>query len=348
MPVEIRLLALPLRETLGAAHGASSPVRELVVVHLTDDDGTEGWGECSALTEPGYTSEWARGAMGVLASGGPIDVAVHPMAAAAIEMAELDVHLHRQQLSLASWLEVTTTHVPAGATVGFGSRQTTVDRAVALAHAGFSRLKLKIEPGHDTAVVNAVAKALADSSVVLHVDANGSYDAGDDAPLYRLHEFGVTVIEQPYAPGTIEPLLNLIESSPALVIADEAIDTIAGAEWHQENGLLGGISIKPPRVGGLAIATRLAQWCATHDVPASAGGMLESGLGRHALAAFAAHDAVTIPGDLSPARRWLAADPWPDLEMKDGLITVPTTIGVAPPPDLELLDQLTVKITTLP
>ncbi|MGZ0230470.1 MAG: enolase C-terminal domain-like protein [Acidimicrobiales bacterium] len=347
MEVEVRLLSLPLREALEAAHGASASVRELVVIRVVEDDGTEGWGECSALTNPGYTSEWARGAFDILVSGGSVDPDVHPMAASAVEMADLDVQLRRQNQSLASWLEVTDTHVGAGATVGFASVPETIARCVALAETGFRRIKLKIEPGYDLDVVGPVSKALADFDVALHVDANGSYDAGDDAPLHRLHEFGVTVIEQPYAPGTIEPLLNLIESGPALVIADEAIDTIADAQWHLENGLLGGISIKPPRVGGLANARKLAQWCSTHNVPASAGGMLESGLGRHALAAFAGQDAITVTGDLSPASRWLAVDPWPDLAMNEGRIAVPTAAGIAPSPNLDLLDQVTVQIATL-
>ena len=75
--------------------------------------------------------------------------------------------------------------------------------------------------------------------------------------------------------------------------------------------------------------------------------MLESGLGRHALAAFAGQDAITVTGDLSPASRWLAVDPWPDLAMNEGRIAVPTAAGIAPSPNLDLLDQVTVQIATL-
>jgi L-alanine-DL-glutamate epimerase-like enolase superfamily enzyme len=70
--------------------------------------------------------------------------------------------------------------------------------------------------------------------------------------------------------------------------------------------------------------------------------MLESALGRHALAAFAANDGVEITGDVSPSRRWLATDPWPDLKMSDGMIAVPTSPGVAPLPDQDRIEDLTI------
>jgi hypothetical protein len=52
---------------------------------------------------------------------------------------------------------------------------------------------------------------------------------------------------------------------------------------------------------------------------------------------------VDLVGDLSPAGRWLADDPWPDLAMRGGRIAVPTTAGVAPPPDPDRLDAVTTR-----
>ena len=118
--LEIRLLELPMRSSLVAAHDRGpAPVRELVIVCAQTDHGV-GWGECSALNQPTYSSEWARQSFQVLAAGTEgIDIA--PMAAAAVEMALLDAELKAGGVSLAAHLGATATHVPAGVVVGLGS-----------------------------------------------------------------------------------------------------------------------------------------------------------------------------------------------------------------------------------
>ena len=93
--VELRLLSLPTIEVLAAGHDRSPDERrELVVIGITEEAGTTGWGECSALNRPTYTSEWARGSFAALADllssarpAGPPLAPTHPMAAAGIEMA---------------------------------------------------------------------------------------------------------------------------------------------------------------------------------------------------------------------------------------------------------------------
>ena len=88
------LLRLPTHRSLDAAHGVSTAgFRMLTVVGLHDQNDTttvRGWGECSALNEPGYTAEWAEGAFDLLRSGRPFDRFNAPMATAAIEMTMLD------------------------------------------------------------------------------------------------------------------------------------------------------------------------------------------------------------------------------------------------------------------
>jgi O-succinylbenzoate synthase len=118
-------------------------------------------------------------------------------------------------------------------------------------------------------------------------------------------------------------------------------------EHLRQAGAVSGVSIKPSRLGGLLPARDLHDGCVEMGLPATAGGMLETGLGRHALAALASLPGFTLTGDLSPAGRWLAADPWPDLEMGAGQIRVPTTPGVAPSPDPELIDRYTAKRSEL-
>ncbi len=345
------------------------------MVSLETADGV-GWGECSALPDPTYTNEFAGGAFRQLvdelgpavlgADVGTDEFVAHcpqparrPMAVAALEMAALDLRLRANGRSLAAHLARAAADseaaepvqsveppgsVPAGAVVGLGTVDEVVASAIRLAADGFGRLKIKIEPGHDLAVVEAVRAAVPE--IELHVDGNGSFTPHDVEQLVAVAATGVAAIEQPFHPADLASARALIERCGATaVIADEAASGVAAVVRLHDAGALTGVSIKPPRVGGLAPTLALHDLCRRRGLVATAGGMLESGLGRHSLAAVAALPGFTLAGDLSPAARWLTQDPWPDLALDpvSGRLPVPTGPGVAPEPDLDLIYDLTVR-----
>ncbi len=358
--IEIRLLDLPLREPFVAAHG-STVSREIVVVRIDGADG-RGWGECSALPEPTYTDEFAAGAFDILdeelaprllghrltASAVRSRLSLvrgNPMAKAALEMALLDAELKADDRSLARWLEVAETRVKAGAAIGLASPDEVADRAASLANDGFARVKLKIMPGHDIDVVAAVKDRVPEIEV--QVDGNGSYGSQHLDQLTRLCEAGISAIEQPFAVDAPTLAAELGGRSPVPVVADEAATSMAAVDRLRAAEAAGGISIKPPRLGGILAARELHDACTEWGLAATAGGMVESGLGRHALAAVAALSGFTIVGDVSPAGRWLSSDPWPDLAMADGYIEVPCEAGIAPEPDGDVLDRHTIKSSLL-
>ncbi len=360
--LDVVLADLPLRERFAAGHGTTS-VRTITLVRVETDVGP-GWGECSALPDATYTAEWAAGAYQALTEAGPMligrpltptdmgpiadnsGVELGPMARAGLEMALLDAHLKATGRPLARWLGATAEWVRAGVSIGLDTVEATVDRAVQLADDGYPRLKVKVQPGHDLDLVLALRARL--PKVELHVDANGTYGPDGVDQLQRMVDAGVDAVEQPFAPDRpdlagllIERLTQAGLERSVPVVADEAVQAPGDYEPLHRAGGLSGLSIKPPRVGGVAAAVELHDRCRADRVPATAGGMLETGLGRHALAAVAALPGFTLTGDLSPAGRWLAADPWPDLTMTDGRLKVPTEPGVAPPPDRELLHRYT-------
>jgi O-succinylbenzoate synthase len=358
--VEIRLLELPLREPFAAAHGTVT-TRELVVVRVSTDLG-EGWGECSALPEPTYTTEFAGGAYLLLVEElaprlvgldlAPDQVITslstvpgNPMAKAALEMAMLDALLRHQDRSLASFLGAVADRIQAGATVGLALPADVVASVTALAEEGYHRVKVKIVPEHDRVVVDQVVLRFPDMEV--QVDGNGSFGAEHAATLMAVADAGVAAIEQPFPPGQLGLASALVARSEVPVVADEAAVSLTAVDQLRRASALSGVSIKPPRLGGLMAARAIHDHCLEHGVPASVGGMLESGLGRHALAALAALPGFGLTGDVSPARRWLAADPWPDLVMEDGRIVVPTGPGVAGDPDPLTLDRHTLEKATV-
>ena len=347
MYVDIRLLSLPMRRRLVTAHDragadASADARELVVVCINTPGGS-GWGECAALNRPTYTAEHAAASFDLLSAGLQVDPVVAPMAHAAVEMALLDLTLKSAGRSLAAHLGVTATTVPAGVAVGLDALDGTLETISALMDEGYARVKLKVVPGASAAVVAAVRHRFGD--LELQVDANASFGMDTLPELRAMADAGVTAIEQPFAVGDLTSLRALTDLVNVPIIADESVATVGDAQALHERGLLGGLSLKAPRLGGLAAAVAMHRRCTGWAVPMTPGGMLECGLGRHALAALAALPGCTITGDVSPARLWLDADPWPDLTMIAGRIAVPTSPGVAPAPDLEVLERFTVRRT---
>lgn len=360
--VEVRLLSLPMREAFGAAHGTVQR-REITVLRVDTDEG-HGWGECAALTEATYSDEHAAGAFDILA--GTLlprlvglrldadaaleclaDVPRNPMAKAAVEMALLDVALRSSGRSLASWLvdgvEPPAT-IPAGAVMGLAPPAEVAERVAALAADGFGRVKVKIMPGHDREVLAAVRARCPDLD--LQADANGSYQAADLPLLASLADAGLGALEQPFPadqPRWATELMATTTDVGLMVVADEAATDLPAVQALYRARALRGVAVKPSRLGGLIAARQLHDWCLGAGVALTAGGMVETGLGRHALAALAALPGFTVTGDVSPAGRWLAADPWPDLVMVGGRIVVPSSPGVAPDPDPDALDHHTLR-----
>ncbi|MCP3992305.1 MAG: o-succinylbenzoate synthase [Actinomycetia bacterium] len=354
--IELRLLNLPLVEPFVAAHGTMT-TRELVVVRIETDSG-HGWGECSALPEPTYSDEFAGGAFIILedelgprivghrlTAGDVLNrlavVGGNPMAKAALEMALLDAELRADGTSLADHLGHGTTEVKAGAAVGLGSRDEVTERIADLVAEGFARVKLKIEPGHDQQVVEQIQAQV--PGVEIQLDGNGSYRRDHVSLLTELATSGVTSIEQPFAPGDETTAAVLVEASPVPIVADEAATDLVTVDRLARHGVLSGVSIKPPGLGGIGAAISMHDRALGLGLALTAGGMVESGLGRHSLAAVAGLPGFTLTGDISPAGRWLASDPWPDLSMTDGTVSVPSGPGVAPEPDYESIDHHTIR-----
>lgn len=379
--IDVHLLDLPLVEPFAASHGTTT-TRTIVVVRLVAD-GSVGWGECSALPAATYSPESAAGSYRLLSeqllpellSGSwsaedperrLADLATRlgpaPMAIAAVEMALLDAELQASGISLARWLGADRQMIPAGVSLGLDRPEGVVERAAGLVADGYRRLKVKIQPGHDRSVLDAL---LAEPTIAavepeIQLDANGAYGPDDLDLLVGLAEAGADALEQPLAPAEVDAAARLVERLAALpigtastgprvgdrpvpVVADEAVTTIEDVERLSDRGALTGVSIKPARVGGLLTARAIHDRCRAKGLAATAGGMLETGLGRHALAALAALPGFDLTGDLSPAGRWLASDPWPDLTMTDASIAVPAGPGVAPAPDQDLLEHHTIE-----
>jgi O-succinylbenzoate synthase len=107
------------------------------------------------------------------------------------------------------------------------------------------------------------------------------------------------------------------------------------------------VNLKPGRVGGFAEALAIHDVCANNNVPVWCGGMLESGIGRAYNVALASLPNFSLPGDLSPSRRYWERDiVVPEWTMStSGEVNVPIDVpGIGVNVDVDLVDDFTERI----
>lgn len=357
--VELRRVSLPLRRPFRSAHG-EVVTRELLVVRVVTGAG-EGWGECAAMDRAGYTHEDIHNARLALATElvpalrmRPVVSATavaslparaaHPMAAAALEAAMLDAELRAGGKALSAWLGGTRTEVEAGVAVGIpGSVAELLDEVGAAQAEGYRRVKLKVQPGWDVEPVRAVRERFGDD-VVLQVDANGAYRPDDAEHLAGLDPFGLAMIEQPFPAPSLAEHAALAARLQTPLCLDESITSAAVAARAVALGATAVVNLKAGRMGGLLEARRAHDACLRTGTPVWCGGMLESGLGRAANLALASLPGFTLPGDLSPPERYLAADIVAPLARRGPWLAVPGGPGTGAVPRPEALAAHTVAV----
>ena len=349
--VELRRISMPLVAPFRTSFGTQT-TRDILLVRAVTPD-AEGWGECVAMSDPLYSSEYVDAAADVLrrflvprlASAGAVaahevagllaPVKGHRMAKAALETAVLDAELRQEGRSFGRELGAVHDRVPCGVSVGImDGIPELLDAVGGYLDEGYLRIKLKIEPGWDVAPVRAVRERFGDE-VLLQVDANTAYTLADAPQLARLDPFDLLLIEQPLDEEDVLGHADLARLIRTPVCLDESIESARDAAAAIRLGACRIVNVKPGRVGGYLEARRIHDVCVAAGVPVWCGGMLETGLGRAANVALAALPGFTLPGDTSASGRYYAADITEPFVLDDGHLPVPTGpgLGVTPLPD---------------
>jgi O-succinylbenzoate synthase len=344
--VQIRTLRLRLREPFRTSGGVTHD-RTILLLHL-EGEGVAGIGECVAGETPTYSAETVDTARWVLERhlvpailGHAFERAAelvpvldraargHPMAKAAVEMAAWDAEARGRGVSLASLLGGVRETVPAGVSIGIR------DDGAALLHRidaylaeGYRRIKLKIEPGRDFDVLEAVRARHPD--IPLTVDANTAYSPRDCEHLAELDRFQLEYVEQPFGADELVEHAELQARLETPVCLDESIESPGRCRSALVLGACGVVNIKPGRVGGHGPALAIHDLCQDAGVPVWCGGMLESGVGRAHNVALASLPNMTLPGDVSASRRYWERDiVVPPFELAgDGTVAVPGRPGI--------------------
>jgi O-succinylbenzoate synthase len=361
--VELVRIRIPLVSPFRTSFGTQT-AREVLLVHL-HAGGIEGWGECDAMEDPLYSSEYVDAAQRVIVEhllprlfhagcGRAEDIAStlapvkgHRMAKAALEMAWLDAQLRAENVSLAKYLGATRTAVDCGVSVGImDSDDELIEAVTEYIEKGYRRIKLKIEPGRDIDAVRAVRQRF-DRDLMLQVDANTAYTLDDALHLAELDEFGLLLIEQPLPEEEIVAHARLAELVRTPICLDESITSAVVAGEALAIKACSIINIKPGRVGGYLEARAIHDLCAARGVPVWCGGMLETGIGRAANVALAALPNFTLPGDTSASDRYFREDITAPFVLRDGQLDVPTGPGLGVDVVPEILQRLTTSRETI-
>ncbi len=324
-----------------------------------------GWGECASPSDPYYCPETTETCWHILHDFlGPlvlgrewsnIDELValyrlvkgNAFARAGLEMACWDALARAQDKPLWALLDATRHEVLSGVSLGIEPGiEVLLDQIARYLQEGYRRIKLKIAPGWDVAVVREVRARYPD--IPLQVDANSAYTLGDMATLKALDDFDLILIEQPLAHDDIidHARLQAVLNTP--ICLDESIHSAADARKALELGACRVINIKVSRLGGLREARRVHDLCLERKVPVWCGGMHEFGIGRAANVAIAALPGFTLPGDISGSDKYYAEDiVAPPILAHNGAIAVSGGPGLGVEPIEDRIQSRTLRAATL-
>jgi O-succinylbenzoate synthase len=359
--IELREIRLPLIHFFETSFGRTTE-RRILLVRARDTEGTEGWGECTAGEGPFYSEEWVEGAWWVIKNylapmtvGRGVESASgvsalmravrgNRMAKAAIETACWDIEAKRAGLPLWQLLGGVRTEIECGVSIGIqDTPEALMEKIARELAAGYQRIKIKIKPGWDSAIVERVRAEF--PGIRLMVDANSAYTL-EDAPLFRqMDEYDLMMVEQPLAYDDMVDHARLQEQTRTPVCLDESIRSSGDARKAIEMGACRIVNVKLGRVGGHGEAQEVERVCRERGVPVWCGGMLESGIGRAHNIAMATLAGFTLPGDVSAsARYWEEEIIEPPVTVSArGTIAAPTAPGIGFEIRQDRIDGLTVR-----
>jgi O-succinylbenzoate synthase len=307
-PVTIFHLEIPLRSPFSTS-GGSIVSRSIALVRVGDDP--YGWGEAAPF--PGQDEPFSVVLQAARAGEST------PTLDAAIDEANTDLRARRDGESLFRVAGATKEVLEVSLAVGLDNPIEEVDRAVQM---GISRFKLKIEPGRIGHVAEIRRRH---PSVLMGLDANGSFSMGSMSELEALSALDISYLEQPFSDMASVPAIEMT------VFADESVRSVASAQTALALDHVDGVVVKPGRLGWSgALAVR--------DLANDAGrlwrasGLLETGIGRAYTDILAACPDAFL-SDVAPAEWYLDTD-ITDSRYSNARITVPVAPGVGVTPTL--------------
>jgi L-Ala-D/L-Glu epimerase len=329
--LESRMATLRMAETFVISRGASDEA-EVVFVELRHD-GISGFGEATPIER---YDESRESASAFIEESAPLlgddPFALEEIGARLAERpgehaakAAVDAALHDlcgKLVGLPVWklLGLGRSGPPTSWTIWLGDPDDMARRAERV-RGRFRRLKLKLG-GRDGLDVERVRAVRGVAEVPLQVDVN-EYWRLDEAleALPQLAALGVEYCEQPLEAGDPDGT-ELKRRSPLPIYVDEDCHTLADVPGCAQRAH--GLTVKLAKSGGIREAVRIAHAGRAFGLGLMLGCMNESGLAVSAGAQIASlFDHVDLDGNLL-----LVEDPWPGVELVDGVQLPPDAPGL--------------------
>ena len=345
--VESHRISIPLKKPVMMSHITVSQ-SDNVLVKVTADDGTFGWGEGVEATDiTGATQDRIKAGIDYL---GQHIIGANPLARTDLwfkmqemivgdttSIGAIDIALY----DLAGrYLGVPVTDllggpsrrfVPALTLVGSGDPDADVETVMEKYADGFRWFKIKLamsDVDTDLEKVTKIRTALPDDAVVCGDANQGWSDPEAAALLKRLEGYNIRFIEQPIKKGDHSAMIRIAQQSPIPICVDQSVDDLDDIHAFGRTGVAG-VSLKLIKQAGITGVMRAAALCDSLGLEVNlAGKIAESSVAAvanvHCAAAMRA-----IEFGASPANQGIADDVVKDpLRVENGLFEVPTAAGL--------------------
>ncbi len=359
--IELIEINLPLVHFFETSFGRTYN-RRIILCRVEDEDGNEGWGECTAGETPSYSEEWTDSCWEVLEKIlAPMVIGKYlkdasevwnlmrkvrgnRMSKAAVETAVWDLEAKKLNVPLWKHLGGVRNEIDCGVSIGIqDSVEKLLEKIQTEIDAGYKRIKIKIAPGWDFDIVKKVRETFGET--LLMADANSAYTLDDIDLFKRLNAFCLMMFEQPLSHSDIFDHAKLQAEINTPICLDESIKSPADARQAIEMKACQIINVKLGRVGGHFQAKLVEEICRKSNIPVWCGGMLESGIGRSHNIAMSTLAGFTLPGDVSASKRyWFEDIIEPEVSVtKKGTIIAPENAGIGFEVKRVRIDNLTVR-----
>jgi L-alanine-DL-glutamate epimerase-like enolase superfamily enzyme len=330
-----------------------------VFIRLRTEDGVTGVGEASpysAVTSETQQTDiaMARTLADLVRGRDPFTIAKivddmdmlspnNPSIKAAFEMALWDICGKIAELPICCLLGKYRDSFETDKTIFIETPPAMAEAARDVVRQGFRTVKVKVgeTPEKDIARLAAIREAVG-NDIALRIDANQGWSPAEAVRSLRgIENYHIQACEQPVPHWDMEGLRYVRDHSSVPIMADESVHSPHDAIEAVRKDAVDLINIKLMKTGGILNAVRVAQISAAAGIQCMLGCMNETSLALTAAAHVIASQKNLIYADLD-SFLFSVSNPIIDgMEIKRGIVYLPTTPGLGLDIDPAFLKKLT-------
>jgi o-succinylbenzoate synthase len=230
-------------------------------------------------------------------------------AKAALDIAWWSLEAGRTQKPLCQLLGAEQNVVRTSSTLGVMNslEQLLVEIGAAL-ELGFDHVTLKFRPGWEVEMLRAVRQAFPAAPIA--IDCDELCTLGQLEMFYRLEDFSLKYIEQPFPADDLVGHAMLQSSLRTPICLDQSVKTLGRVEQAIDMESCRMVRIDIGRVGGMTPAVAIRDACRAAKIGCAVGGGPQSEVASSAAAALAATCDLPLAGEAYSWRKkpWLLSD----------------------------------------